>query len=75
MENPRTTMIARVLRVERASLLVCDCSTEQEVVVHTGRARCFSFGDCVCIRYNGIMALSMPPQITASCIEKHRPCR
>lgn len=36
MENPRTTMIARVLQVKCASLLVCDCFTEQEVVVQHG---------------------------------------
>lgn len=36
MENPRTTMIAHVLQVKCASLLVCDCFTEQEVVVQHG---------------------------------------
>lgn len=69
------TMIARVTCVACGHLLVCDCSTRQEVLVRTNRARCFSCGDCVCIRFNGAMTMSIPPQITAICIEPHHPCR
>lgn len=75
MENSCVTMIARVLRVECCALLVCDCETRQEVLVHTDRARCFSCGECVCIRYSGAMTASIPPQITAECIARHRPGR
>lgn len=66
-----TTMIARVIEVGCCRLLVCDCDTNQEVVVHTDRARCFSCGDRVCIHYSGIMTMSLPPQITACTIELH----
>lgn len=61
-------MCAVVLEVERCSLLVCDCCTHRKVVVHTPCACCFCVGDCVCIRYNGSMTMSIPPQITAECI-------
>jgi hypothetical protein len=74
MESSCVTMIARVLRVECCALLVCDCDTQQEVLVHTSRAHCFACGDCVCIRYGGIMTASIPPQITADHIKKHCPC-
>lgn len=67
----RSTMMTAIVReVENCSLLVCDCCTSQEVVVHTPIACCFCFGDKVCIRYNGIMTMSLPPQITATCIKK-----
>lgn len=72
MEQSRChTIIAKVLRVDSRDLLVCDCSTKQEVVVHTNQARCFSSGDCVCIHFSGAMTMSIPPQITATCIKKH----
>ena len=73
-QNSSVTMIARVLCVECCRLLVCDCCTHQEVLVHTDRACCFSCGDCVCIRYSGAMTMSIPPQITATCIDLHCPC-
>lgn len=65
-----TTMHANVLRLERCRLLVCDCDTRQEVVVHTPAAQCFRPGDCVCIEYSGAMTRSIPPQISATCITK-----
>ena len=67
-----TTMHANVLRVERCQLLVCDCGTRQEVIVHTPAAQCFRLGDCVCIEFSGAMTMSIPPQITATCITRLR---
>ena len=64
------TMKACVLQVNDCDLLVRDCSTKQEVVVHSDRACRFSVGDTVCIVYNGVMTLSIPPQISAMSIRK-----
>ena len=58
-----TTMTARVLEVRCDSLLVCDCSTCQQVQVNTANACCYQVGDCLCIHYN-------PPQISATCIHR-----
>lgn len=66
----RTVMYATVQQIRPCNLLVCDHSTDQEVLVHTANARCFSNGDDVCIRFNGIMTMSIPPQITATCISR-----
>ena len=63
-------MFATVQRVGNASLLVYDHSGSQEVVVHTPNAHCFSPGEEIFIKYNGIMTLSIPPQISANCISK-----
>ena len=65
-----TTMTAIVTQVQNNCLCVCDCSTNQNVLVHTPQACCFNVSDRVCIQYNGIMTLSMPPQITAICISR-----
>lgn len=62
------TMEARVCCVNCCDLLVCDLCTTQEVLVHTPKAHCFSVGDCVCIEYSGAMTMSLPPQISATCI-------
>lgn len=62
------TMWATVLEVRNSSLLVLDRSTCQQVIVFAQNTRCFCVGDCVRIEYNGIMTLSIPPQITADCI-------
>ena len=51
--NMTTTMCAAVLCVHDCSLLVCDCSTRQKVLVHTDQACCFSCGDYVRIEYSG----------------------
>ncbi len=58
------TMCATIISVERGRLLVLDDKTEQEVIVKT---RCSNFreGEKVKIIYNGIMTLSLPPQISA----------
>lgn len=69
--NPATTTIcATVLRGGRCRLCVCDHCTGQEIIVHTPCACHFRRGDCVCIKFSGAMTMSIPPQITAICIEK-----
>lgn len=69
MENlTSTTITATVLQVCCCSLLVCDCCTCQQILVHTDDACCFRVGDCVCIEFSGAMTMSIPPQITADCI-------
>lgn len=65
-----TTMTARVLEVRCDSLLVCDCSTCQQVQVNTANACCYQVGDCLCIHYSGAMTNSIPPQISATCIHR-----
>ena len=65
-----TTRTARVLEVRCDSLLVCDCSTCQQVQVNTANACCYQVGDCLCIHYNGAMTNSIPPQISATCIHR-----
>lgn len=67
-------MNATVLSVQPGDLLVRDHATQQEVIVHTASACCFCPGDQVCIRYSGIMTMSLPPQITADCIVKLSDC-
>lgn len=63
------TMYATIVSVEDGRLLVLDDKTEQEVIVKT-RCQNFSEGDKVKIIYNGIMTLSLPPQISAGRIIK-----
>ena len=60
------TMQATVRRVECNSLLVFDREMSQTVMVHTADACRFRVGDFVCIRYSGVMTMSIPPQITAT---------
>lgn len=68
------TLQAIVLNVSNASLLVCDLSSRQQVIVHTAQARCFCPGERICIRFNGVMTASIPPQISALCIDRLCPC-
>lgn len=68
------TMYASVLDVRRCSLLVCDLCTAQEVIVHTSEACCYCPGDRLCITYDGLMTMSIPPQITAICIRRIPAC-
>lgn len=63
-----TTLCATVLQVNSQNILVCDRRTNQEVLVHTENTCRFSVGDRVRIQFNGIMTMSIPPQISASCI-------
>ena len=70
METPMvTTMCATVCRVWNCRLLVCDHSNNQMVVVHTNDACCWRPGCRIRIQFNGVVANSMPPQITADQIE------
>ena len=64
------SMRARVLQVRDCDLLVCDCCNRQEVLVHTPDARRYQVGDQICIRYSGIMTMSLPPQISATDISR-----
>ncbi len=64
------TMNATVQTVENGQLLVCDMETNQDVVVHTSCAYRFCPGDRVCIEFNGAMTMSIPPQISATCIKR-----
>ena len=64
------TMRATVLEVSCGQLLVCDLSSCQQVLVNTDRSQCFTVGDQVCIQYDGAMTMSIPPQISASCIAR-----
>ena len=59
------TMYAEVVKVCCGYLLVCDLCERVEVRVNTERACCFHPGEKICIRYNGAMTLSLPPQISA----------
>lgn len=66
------SMYATVVQAQASSLLVIDRSTSQQVFVHTTNGNRFSAGQCVCICYNGVMTLSIPPQITATSITRAR---
>lgn len=68
------TLNARVLRVCRCELLVCDLCGCQEVLVHTSDACRFRVGQCVSITYSGAMTMSIPPQITAECVRLMNSC-
>lgn len=61
-------MIATVLKVQKCDLLVCDLSNDCEVLVHCAKACCFCVDDKIRIEYSGIMTMSIPPQISATCI-------
>ncbi len=68
------TLNARVLRVCRCELLVCDLCSCQEILVHTDDACRFQPGQCVTITYNGAMTMSIPPQISADCVRPLNNC-
>ena len=59
-------MQAVVIEVQWERLLVLDLDTRQTILVNTPDARRFRPGDLIRIRYNGVMANSIPPQISAS---------
>ena len=67
------TICATVLAVLDGALLVRDCCTCQQVLVHTQGTRCFRPGDRARIRYSGASTRSLPPQVTAT--EISRICR
>lgn len=68
------TLIGQVLEVRCGSLLVCDCQTGQQVQVNTDDACAYQVGDRIRVHYNGAMTNSLPPQISADCIEKVGRC-
>ena len=68
------TMKACILRVCCCDLLVCDLYTSQQVLVHTSDACCFRAGERVCITYSGAMTNSLPPQISATNVERMCGC-
>lgn len=63
-------MIATVQRILPKGLLVTDRRTFQTVVVNTRQTRCIFPGDVISILFNGVMTLSLPPQIFAIRIRK-----
>lgn len=64
------TLTAQVLDTRCGALLVCDCENSQKVQVNTDDACSYSAGDRLCIRYNGVMTNSLPPQISATDIRR-----
>ena len=69
------TICATVLAVLDGALLVRDCCTCQQVLVHTQGTRCFRPGDRARIRYSGASTRSLPPQVTATEICRICRCR
>ena len=59
-----------VRSVEDGQLLVRNWESCQDVVVFYDGACRFSCGQCVRVHYNGIMTLSLPPQVNADCVEQ-----
>lgn len=74
MDQDNVIMQARILRVNRDSLLVRDCRTGQQVQVDTTRARRFRPGQRVIILYSGAMTRSVPPRITAADVMPRARC-
>lgn len=70
LEGTYMTMDATVIRTEQRRLLVRDSQSGNEVMVNFNNARRFSSGDHVRITHNGIMTNSIPPQITATAIQR-----
>lgn len=64
------TIDATVIRTDTRSLLVRNRSNNQEILVHYNNTRGFSNGDVIRITFNGQMTNSIPPQITATSIQK-----
>ena len=63
-------MRAVILEVSKDNLFVRDSETNQEVLVHTNCVCNLHVNDRILILYNGIMTMSIPPQISASRIFK-----
>ena len=68
--SSNTSMCAAVCRVQVCCLCVCEHCMCKGFLVQTNCACRFHVGDRVCIHYNGVMTRSIPPQITAACIER-----
>ena len=63
-------MFATVIWSDPQSMLVRDSSNGEEVLVIYPNADDFVTGDQVMIEYNGAMTLSIPPQISASSVQR-----
>lgn len=63
-------MNATVISIEPRGLLVRDMETGEEFFVNFGNTAAFSPGDTVRITYTGTMTPSIPPQISATAIER-----
>ena len=63
-------MQAVILTVSCDSLLVFDRRNRQRVHVYFSGACRFRPGELVCIRYNGVMTRSVPPQISAASVTR-----
>jgi len=68
--EPKMIMFATVIQSDPDSLLVRDLSTGGEVQVNTPDANQFAPGDQVRITFSGAMTLSIPPQISATNIQR-----
>lgn len=66
-------MDAVVISTDRNGLLVSNEANGEEVFVNTRNAGRFSPGDRIRIRFSGQMSMSIPPQITATSIQRLRP--
>jgi len=64
------TIDATVHKTYNDRLLVRDLSNNQEILVHFRNANRFSVGDFIRITFNGQMTRSIPPQITATSIQR-----
>lgn len=64
------TITATVLEVNPNSLLVRNEANDEEVLVFTRNASQYSVGDRIIITFNGQMTFSIPPQITATSIQR-----
>lgn len=64
------TMTATVIQVGPQSLLVRNEENNEEVLVNFRNSNRFSVGDRIRITFNGQMTFSIPPQITATSIQR-----
>lgn len=64
------TMYATVISTNPGSLLVRDFETGMEVLVFFRQANRFRSGDRIRITFSGAMTRSIPPQITATSIQR-----
>lgn len=61
---------ATVLETTRSTLLVRDSVSGEEILVNSPNAQFFNPGDTVRIVFDGRMTLSIPPQISATSIQR-----
>ena len=58
-------IFAKILETEKNRILVMDLNTNQEVAINLQCGCKFKVGDMIQIVYNGMMTMSIPPQINA----------